>query len=112
MAMALFDAQPTHASGDVACRYGYLRDGNSFKRYCSITGAETVPTGGGNYFESPGSEIGNAPDLTFGLQNPVVQPELRYQGFIWHSPYVPGNALGKDWMESRSAMVIIYFWGF
>ena len=96
MAMALFDAQPTHASGDVACRYGYLRDGNSLKRYCCITGADTVPTGGGNYFESPGSEIGNAPDLTFGLQNPVVQPELRYQGLIPPTPHFPGNASYKD----------------
>ena len=109
MAIALFNEQPTHASSDVACRYGYFRDGNSFKRYCCITGAETVPTGGGNYFESPGLEIGNAPDLTFGLQNPVVQPELRYQGFTWHSPNVPENALGKDWIESRSAMVIRFF---
>ena len=29
------------------------------------------------------AKIGNALDLTIRLQNPVVQPELRYQALIW-----------------------------
>ena len=55
------------------------------------------------------SEIGNAPDITFRLHNPVVQPELRNQGFRPHSFYVPGNDLAQDWMTLRSAMMAMIF---
>ena len=79
----------------MACRYGHLRHGNTSKQYCSITGDVTVPNGSGDYFELADSEIGTAQDLTFRLHNPVAQPELRYQGFIWHGPCVPGDAVGK-----------------
>ena len=42
-----------------------------------------------------GSEIGNAPDLTFRLQNAVVQPKFIYEGFIPYSPHALINAPGK-----------------
>ena len=80
----------------MACRYGYLRDGNGFKQYSSTTGAETGPNGSGNYYYDSGSEIGKAPDRIVTLQNTVVQPELRYQGFIYYGPYVTGNCMEKD----------------
>ena len=47
--------------------------------------------------------------ITFRLQHPVVQPELRYHGFRPNSFYVPGNALAQDLMTLRSAMMTRIF---